>query len=527
MTAPHGTLDEGAAMAAGTRPLRKLPVVVDATPAARQDAAPADDGPRAPGRRALPTLNTDGSRFLIRPRLSPGRFLRRRRIIGYTLIALFVLLPHLRIGGRPPILVDLVQREISLFGAVFRPSEGALLMLLGLTVVLTVFFVTALWGRVWCGYGCPQTVYLELVFRPIERWLEGPPARQRQLDAQGGSWRRKVKWGIYAVLAFALANVFLSYFVPTDQLWRWVTHSPARHPGGFAVVMAVTALMFFDFAYAREQVCTVACPYGRLQSVLLDRRSLVVGYDARRGEPRGKAEKRKGSEPAPADPAQVAALPAGRCVDCNACVATCPTGIDIREGLQMECIGCAQCIDACDAIMAKVGQAPGLIRYASQDELAGTPRRPMRARIAIYLGLLTVVAGLLVTRLAGRGDTELWVLRNDEAAFQVLEDGRVSSLVRVKIENRGSDKRRYALALADDPSAQLIVSQPRLEVSGGSSLVVTTFVLSPAGSFQGGKRLTALAVTEDGAPLARLPVTLLGPDAAAPAPTTTNPEPAK
>lgn len=480
-----------------------------------------DDAPRTPGHRALPALNADGSRFAIRPRLSPGRFLRRRRLVGYALIALFVALPHLRLGDRPPLLVDLVHREIAILGAVFRPSEGALLMLLGLAVALAVFFVTSMWGRIWCGYGCPQTVYLELVFRPLERWLEGPPARQRQLDARRGTWRRKLKWLIYAALAFALANVFLSYFVPTDQLWRWISSSPARHPGGFTVVAAVTALMFFDFTYFREQTCTVACPYGRLQSVLLDRRTLVVGYDAARGEPRGKAGKRT---PGEGHGAAAAAKATGACVDCGACVATCPTGIDIREGLQMECIGCAQCVDACDAIMDKLGRARGLIRYASGAELAGEPRRRLRARVVIYPALLALVLGALVIRLAGRGDTELWVLRNDEAAFQELGDGHVSSLVRLKIENRGAAAHRYQLALAGDVAAQLVVSQPRLEVAAGSSTIATAFVLSPAAGFHGGTRQTALEVRQDGALLARLPVTLLGPEhAAAPPPPATAP----
>lgn len=465
---------------------------------------------KRPPRRSLPTLNSDGTRVVLHPRPSPGRFLRRRKIVGYALIALFVLLPQLRINGRPPLLIDLVHREIALLGAVFRPSEGMLLMLLGLAVALTVFLVTAMFGRVWCGYGCPQTVYLELVFRPIERWLEGSP---RARDGAGSKRRRLLKWAIYAALAFGVANVFLSYFVPTDLLWQWVTHSPAEHPGGFTVVLAVTALMFFDFAYFREQTCTVACPYGRLQSVLLDRRSLIVGYDAARGEPRGKATKATAAATAPA--AKV-----GDCVDCHACVATCPTGIDIRDGLQMECIGCAQCIDACDAIMTKLHRPQGLIRYATQEQLAGEPRRISRLRIWIYPALLAVVLGALGTQLAGRGDSELWLLRNDAGAFQELGDGRVSSMVRLKIENRSGSTRRYTIALADDPDAQLVLARPLVELAGGTSTEVSMFVLSPFASFHGGKRTTALVVQEDDHLLGRLAVTLLGPEHGASTPET-------
>jgi cytochrome c oxidase accessory protein FixG len=527
--------------ARGSGSFRALPreVELSALAPAAPPAAAATPGKTTPATRSLPTLNRDGSRFVVRPRLSPGRFLRRRRLVGYTLIALFVLLPHLRLGGRPPLLVDLVHWEIALLGAVFRPSEGVLLMLLGLAVVLTVFLVTAMWGRVWCGYGCPQTVYLELVFRPIERWLEGTPAQQRQLDAGGGGWRRKLKWMIYAALSFALANVFLSYFVPTELLWRWITHSPAQHPGGFAVVVAVSALMLFDFAWFREQTCTVACPYGRLQAVLLDRRSLVVGYDARRGEPRGKASKAPPArralpvlnQPASQPAQDPAARATGDCVDCGACVATCPTGIDIRDGLQMECIGCAQCIDACDPIMDKLSRPRGLIRYASQAQLAGAPERTSRARVWIYPALLALVLGTLGWQLAGRGGAKLWVLRADEtsAAFQLLGDGRVSSLMRIKIENHGESAHAYELTLAAPTQAgagaasaaglapladvELLVPQPELRVGGGASAVMTAFAISPASAFRGGVRPVALVVREDGRVLRRLDVTLLGPEA--------------
>jgi cytochrome c oxidase accessory protein FixG len=459
--------------------------------------------PPSPSQRSLPTLNRDGTRLLVRPKLSRGRFLRARQVVGYALIALFITLPLLRIGGRPPILIDLLHRELVFFGTVFRPSEGFLLMLLGLALVLTVFFVTAMWGRVWCGYACPQTVYLELVFRPIERWLEGSPAQQRALDGRGSNARRKLKWLIYLVLAFGVANVFLAYFVPTEVLYHWVLGAPSEHPGGFLVVCAVTALMYFDFAYFREQTCTVACPYGRLQSVLLDRRSLIVGYDARRGEPRGKPRKRAGAPPSAS---------VGDCVDCSACVATCPTGIDIRDGLQMECVGCAQCIDACDAIMDKLQRPRGLIRYASQDQLVGAGRTQSRLRVWVYPALLTLVAGVSLWQLSSRGATELWVLRNDAAAFQVLAGEKVSSLLRLKVENRSATAHHYTVELADDPRAQLISSRPELTLESGSAEVLSLFVISPLQEFRSGKRRSALLVHQDGREIAQLPVTLLGPE---------------
>src|SRR4051794_22981120 len=227
--------------------------------------------------RVLSTLNLDGTRNVIRPRLARGRFLTWRRVAGYALIALFVFLPRVRINGRPALLIDLVSREVDVFGALFRPSDGLVLMLLGIAIVLAVFLVTALFGRVWCGWGCPQTVYLEHVFRPIERLFEGRRGTRK-------TWpRRTLKWLAFTAISFLLSNVFLAYFVGVDRLELWVLDSPLEHVGGFALVCGVAALMLFDFGYFREQMCIVACPYGRLQTVLLDPQSLIVGYDARRG----------------------------------------------------------------------------------------------------------------------------------------------------------------------------------------------------------------------------------------------------
>ncbi len=452
--------------------------------------------------RVLSTLNEDGTRRWIHPKLARGRFLRWRKVVGYALIALFVAIPFIEIGGRPALLIDLLSRELSLFGLVFRPSDGFLLMLLGLTVVLTVFLVTALFGRVWCGWGCPQTVYLEHVFRPIERWLEGSPAQRRKLDEAGGLHARRVlKWAIYAALSFVLANVFLAYFVGVDRLRLWVFESPLQHVGGFTVVAGVAALMFFDFAYFREQACIVACPYGRLQTVLLDRQSLIVGYDARRGEPRGKPKK---------------SLPVvgerGDCIDCHACVAVCPTGIDIREGLQMECIGCAQCIDACDDVMDRVGKPRHLIGYTSQDELAGKPRHLLRPRTFIYPVLLAISASLLVWGTSGRESTKVWIERIQGPSFVELPDGKISSQARIKLENESDEPRSYAIDLSKAPDAALRAPQLTWQIRARSSMEIPLFVDVPRDSFVHGKRTVHLRIHDDRGFARILELTLLGPE---------------
>ena len=454
--------------------------------------------PPLPTDRVLSTLNRDGSRHWLRPRPARGRFLRRRRAVAYALIALFVALPVIPIGGRPALLIDLVSRELVVFGAVFRPSESVILLLLGLTIVLTVFVVTALFGRVWCGWGCPQTVYLEMVFRPIERWLEGTPAQAARLPRLHP--RRLAKWAIYAGLAFAIANVFLAYFVGVDRLRTWVVESPLDHLGGFTVVASVAVLMLGNFGWFREQTCIVACPYGRLQSVLLDRQSLVVGYDARRGEPRGKKKKH---------------LPvvgeAGDCVDCSACVTVCPTGIDIRDGLQMECIGCAQCADACDQVMDKLHLPRHLIGYTSKDELAGLPRRVLRPRMIVYPALLAIVASLLVWSVVGRATSEVTGLRTEGPSFMTLPDGRIASQVRLKIENATPDVRHYVVSLAGAPDAVLRSALAVWQVKPHRAQQIPLLVETDAASFTRGERRVQLRVFDDEGFGRIVTVTLLGP----------------
>lgn len=434
--------------------------------------------PHLPQDRVLSTLEADGTRHWIDPKLSRGRFWRRRRIVGYALIALFVALPFIKIGGRPALLIDLVTREISMFGAVFRPSDGFMLMLLGITIVIAVFLLTALFGRVWCGWGCPQTVYLEFVFRPIERLTKH---------------HKWLKWIIYIVLSFALANVFLAYFVGIARLQRWVIGSPLDHPGGFLVVVGVAALMLFDFAYFREQMCIVTCPYGRLQSVLLDKSSLIIGYDAKRGEPRGQPRKK---------------LPVvgerGDCVDCGACVRTCPTGIDIREGLQMECIACAQCIDACDIVMDKVGKPRNLIGYRTGGKL-------LRGRTIIYPAVLAIAASLLVYAVATHSTTEVWVMRTAGPAFVELPDGQISSAVRVKLENESDVVRHYTITVRE-PDAKLRSPQPRWDLKPRKSMELPLFVDVPRASFVNGRRKLNLYIDDSEGFHRVVAVTLLGPE---------------
>lgn len=434
--------------------------------------------PRPKG-RVLPTLDDDGNRRWLRPRLSPGRFLTRRRAVGYALMALFLALPHLSVAGKPAMLLDIPARRFTLLGLTFTPTETPVLMLFLLAVFVGVFLLTALFGRVWCGWGCPQTVWLELLFRPIERLFEGSPQEQRRRDREGPDARRVLKNVVFLLLAFVLGNTFLAYFVGAEQLGHWMRGSPAEHPTAFAVMALTTAAVFFDFAWFREQTCMVVCPYGRFQSVLLDRQSLVVGYDHARGEPRGKVGK---------------APPVGDCVDCQACVITCPTGIDIRDGLQMECVHCTQCIDACDAIMDRLKRPRGLIRYSSQAELAGEPRRLVRPRVLAYAAVVTGLVVGLVAVVSMRRPAEVTLLRTIGVPF-VDRGERVEVHLRVKVHNRADAPRVYAITLAEPGLTLAPVAPLTLGPDEAGTAVLT--VLAARERFAGG-RATARVVVDDG-----------------------------
>ena len=452
-----------------------------------------------PGERVLPTLNQDGTRRWLRPKLARGKHYRRRLVAAWTLMLIFTALPYLRLGGKPMVLLDIPHRQFTLFGRTFLPTDTFLLMLLLVGIFVAIFLITAVLGRVWCGWACPQTVYMEFLYRPLERWIEGGRQRQLALDAGGADGRRLLKFGLFFLISAFLANTFVAYFVGIDRLRVWITSSPAEHPGAFAVMLGTTLLMFFDFAYFREQTCLVACPYGRFQSVLLDRSSLIVGYDERRGEPRGKL--RSGA------PAGL-----GDCIDCGNCVTTCPTGIDIRDGLQMECVACTQCIDACDAVMEKVGRPLGLIRYTSQAELEDGRSRFLRPRLAVYSAILVVIFGVLGLSLAEKASADVTLLRGLGAPYTVLPSGEISNQLRLKIANRTGEDREYTFTVDGAPGLAMIAPENPLAVAAGESALTAAFVTLPAAAFAGGEARVTLHVTDGGEFSADLPYRLLGPE---------------
>ena len=450
--------------------------------------------------RVLPTLNEDGSRRWIRPKPAPGTYWHARRAVAYGLMLVFFLIPHLRMGGKPLILLDLPRRHFTLFGTTFLPTDTLLLMLLLASIIITIFLLTALFGRVWCGWGCPQTVYMEFLFRPIERLLEGGRSGSLILDKERKHFhpRRLAKYAVYGVLALFLAHTFLAYFVGTEALAQWVRRSPTEHPTSFVIMAGTSLAVFMNFTYFREQTCLVACPYGRMQSVLLDRQSMVVAYDYNRGEPRMKGKVRPEG--------------AGDCIDCGACVITCPTGIDIRDGLQMECIHCTQCADACDDVMTKVGKPKGLIRYSSRELLEGHKRHIVRPRTVLYPLALAVFLGGFTYALITRDAADVTVLRGQGEPFTRETDGRIANQVRVKITNRTNVDHDYRIEVIGAEAGSVVVPQNPLPVAVGQTAVTPLFVLLPAAAYHDGEHAVTVRVSDGSGFTVELPYRLVGPE---------------
>lgn len=363
-----------------------------------------------PVRDAVTTINADGSRYFLYPADARGRFTSARRWAAYLLIAVYLLLPWVPVRGYPAVFLDIAARRFHFFGFTLAAQDAWLLFFGVSGLGFALFFLTALFGRLWCGWACPQTVFLDHVYRRIERWIEGDAPARRALHAAPMSgarfFRSAAKHTLYIIASLAITHLFLAYFVSLPELWNYMREAPGEHWAAFLFVFIAAGILYFNFAWFREQLCIVICPYGRLQSALTDDHTMVIGYDARRGEPRGK----------------VGTPDAGACIDCNRCVQVCPTGIDIRHGLQLECIGCAACIDACDEIMGKVKRPTGLIRYDSFTGLGGGVTRWLRPRTLMYGVLLLVGASVATFAFSTVKPASFLVYRTGGAAYFVGPD---------------------------------------------------------------------------------------------------------
>lgn len=400
------------------------------------------------------SLNEDGSRNFVQPADVSGRFTTRRYVTFAVLIVVYLALPFIEVNGRPAVFLDVVHRRFYLFGAAFNAQDFWLAFFLLTGIALVLFVVTTMWGRIWCGYACPQTVFLEGAYRRVERLIEGPRNQRIKRNASALSfdkaWRKILKHLIFVLLSLFFSHFFLSYFVSLPSLAQMVGGSPADHPAAFAWMVAMTAILYFNFSWFREQMCLIICPYGRLQSTLTDRDTLVIGYDQKRGEPRGK--KRKGSDDE-----------LGDCVDCLRCVHVCPTGIDIRNGLQMECIGCAACVDACDQVMDKLGRPEGLVRYDSLEGFDGEPKRFARGRLALYGAVTLVWLGVAFWALRAHESFEANILRPPGGVPFVVAEGWVRNTLQIHVVNKTDAPRTYGLRGVGDLDYVIPMAEVRLD----------------------------------------------------------------
>jgi cytochrome c oxidase accessory protein FixG len=418
---------------------------------------------------ATGSILKDGQRKRIVTADVEGSFDRARKVVFALLIGVWIALPWIRISDAPAVFLDVDARKFFLFGATFNAQDAWLLFFLISGVAFGLVYLTALAGRVWCGWACPQTVFLEGVYRRIERLVEGPRERHLRRDAGGVTFeraaRKTLKHALFVAASVAVAHIVLAYFVSLPRAFAMVRSSPLAHPEAFAWVFAVTALFYANFAWFREQFCVVLCPYGRLQSVLLDEDSLVVGYDARRGEPRGKKGKAEGD-----------------CVDCNRCVVVCPTAIDIRNGLQLDCVACTACIDACDDVMARLGRPGGLIRYDSPNGLAGKPRRILRARVALYTALLAVGATVAFFATRSRTDFEATITRLPGAPYS-LEGDSIRNAFDLHVVNKRAETEVFDVAVDTPRDLQAIVPIAELHVGTLADTHVPVFLTMPRARF--------------------------------------------
>jgi len=462
----------------------------------------------APNLESVTTIRADGSRPFLYPADVRGRFATARRWSAYGLILFYLALPWIPINGYPAVFLDIAERRFHLFGITLAAQDLWLLFFVITGLGFSLFLVTALLGRVWCGWYCPHTVFLDHVYRRIERWIEGDSFRRRRLQeapwTAGKVAKRVLKHALYVLVSAAIMHLFLSYFVSLPEVWNMMREAPTQHWGAFAFMAISTGILYFNFAWFREQLCIVICPYGRIQSALIDDHSLVIGYDGARGEPRGPIQRHKDS----------GAAPTGDCVDCARCVQVCPTGIDIRQGLQMECIGCTACIDACDEVMTKVHRPRGLIRYDSQAAFQGGRTRWWRPRIALYGILLAAGVAVASWALSTVRPASMGVTRIPGAPY--IDDGAmIRNQFLVRIVNRRSTPATFSLELTGAPeSARQSGFESAVEIAPLGEELRPVILQVPHAAYQGPFNFTVEVTDEEGNYEMDREVEFLGPEPA-------------
>lgn len=447
-------------------------------------------------RDSIGTITKEGKRAWINPKKPSGQFYKYRKYVSYALLLFLLGSPFLKINGHQFLLFNVVDRRFNIFGFPFWPQDFHLFVISMIIGVIFIALFTVAYGRIFCGWICPQTIFMEMVFRRIEYWIDGDRGAQIRLDKAPWNgkkiWKRSLKWVIFFIISFLIANVFLAYLIGSDKLIRYVTDGPSAHLGTMIPLLIFTGVFYFVFAWFREQVCIIACPYGRLQGVLLDNKSIVVAYDHKRGEGEGGRKKFRKNE-------DRESLGHGDCIDCFQCVNVCPTGIDIRNGTQLECVNCTACIDECDHIMESINKPKGLIRYASEDEINKKAKFKFTARMKGYTAVLFVLTGILIGMLFLRNELEANILRLPGQLYERKENNIISNVYTYKLVNKTSkDVEEVSFKLLSHKGEIKMVSQQTFLVPAEELVGGTLFIEINASALTGDKDKLEIGVYSGG-----------------------------
>jgi cytochrome c oxidase accessory protein FixG len=449
-------------------------------------------------RDSVATIDQKGKRKYIFPKKPKGLFYDRRTFVSIVYLAIFFSLPWIKMNGEPFIMINVLKRKFIIFGQIFGPQDFFIFALAMITFVVFIILFTSIFGRIFCGWACPQTIFMEMVFRKVEYWIDGDANKQQQLKAMPWNTfkirKRATKIIVFYLIAFIIANYFMAYLISMDEVLRYVHEGIAAHSATFITLIIFTTVFFFVYYWFREQVCIVVCPYGRLQGVLLDKNSIVVAYDYVRGEPRGKVAEQK----------------TGDCIDCKACVRVCPTGIDIRNGTQLECINCTACIDACDEIMEAIDKPKQLIRYASENNIAKKEKLKITTRIKGYSFLLLAIASALFIMLVTRDAVDITILRTQGMIYQTLPDGYIGNLYSARMFNKTHQDIEVSLSIpAAEGNIEIIGKKPL--ITKESYTVITFLVKKKANLIKKRKSNVEIEVRAAGKKLSTKATTFIGP----------------
>lgn len=468
----------------------------------------------------ISTVDTEGKRIWLYPKKPSGRFFNARAWVSLVFLVIFLSMPWIKVDGEQFLLFNVLERKFVLFGLLFTPQDFHLFVLAMLTFIVFIILFTVVFGRLFCGWVCPQTVFMEMFFRRIEYWIEGDSNAQRKLDQ--GPWTREkirkkaIKHAVFFAISVVAANYFLAYIIGMEQVIHIMRDPLSTHLGGFVAMIGFSGAFYGVFARLREQVCTTICPYGRLQGVLLVKDTIVVGYDHVRGEPRGKIKK-TANNPVGNIQAMVSNEPEtlkklGDCIDCNLCVAVCPTGIDIRNGTQLECTNCTACIDACDAVMDKVSRPRGLIRYDSMTGIESGKRKIFTTRVWAYTSVLVALLTLDVALIANRGLVETIILRSPGQLYQQKDDTHLTNLYTYVVINKSTKMMPVEFKITTPGGLIQLVGKTPEPIAKGSKAEGAFFVEMPADQLHGRKTVLVIEVYSNGKKIDEVETNFMGPN---------------